>query len=112
MKGRASQPRKPQITSVRLAPPPSFLMTRGRRLSRDCRSESWSGIPRIPGELVEGDAERLPFEDAHFDVPLSTYGIMFAPDQEQAAREIVRVVKPGGKIGLSKPDLQGVRHAR
>jgi SAM-dependent methyltransferase len=51
-------------------------------------------------EFVLGDAERLPLPDAHFDVALSTYGIMFAPDQERAAREIVRVVKPGGKIGL------------
>jgi SAM-dependent methyltransferase len=51
-------------------------------------------------DLVEGDAEKLPFEDARFDVALSTYGIMFAPDQEQAAREITRVVKPGGTIGL------------
>jgi ubiquinone/menaquinone biosynthesis C-methylase UbiE len=55
---------------------------------------------RLEIEFVEGDAERLPFEDGHFDVALSTYGIMFAPDQQQAAREIVRVVKPGGKIGL------------
>jgi ubiquinone/menaquinone biosynthesis C-methylase UbiE len=51
-------------------------------------------------ELVEGDAEHLPFEDAEFDAALSTFGIMFAPDQERAAREIARVVKPGGKIGL------------
>jgi ubiquinone/menaquinone biosynthesis C-methylase UbiE len=56
---------------------------------------------RLDVELVEGDAERLPFEDGHFDVALSTYGIMFAPDQKQAAREIVRVVKPGGRIGLA-----------
>src|SRR5690349_7856363 len=52
-------------------------------------------------ELVEGDAERLPFDDASFDAGLSTFGIMFAPDQERAAREIARVVKPGGKIGLA-----------
>jgi SAM-dependent methyltransferase len=58
-------------------------------------------------ELVEGDAERLPFEDGRFDVALSTYGVMFAPDQQQAAREIVRVVKPGGKIGLSNWTPEG-----
>ena len=52
-------------------------------------------------ELVEGDAERLPFADGSFDAALSTFGIMFAPDQEQAAREIARVVVPGGKIGLA-----------
>lgn len=55
---------------------------------------------RLTLELVEGDAENLPFVDSHFDVALSTFGIMFAPNQEQAAREILRVVKPGGKIGL------------
>jgi ubiquinone/menaquinone biosynthesis C-methylase UbiE len=58
-------------------------------------------------ELVEGDAERLPFADAHFDVALSTFGIMFAPDQEQAAREILRVVKPGGRIGLANWTPEG-----
>jgi SAM-dependent methyltransferase len=52
-------------------------------------------------QLVEGDAERLPFETGQFDAALSTYGIMFAPNQEQAAREVARVVKPGGKIGLA-----------
>jgi SAM-dependent methyltransferase len=55
---------------------------------------------RLELELVEGDAERLPFADGHFDVALSTFGIMFAPDQAQAAREIFRVVRPGGRIGL------------
>jgi len=62
---------------------------------------------RLELELIEGDAERLPFEDAHFDVALSTYGIMFAPDQEQAAREMVRVVKPGGKIGMANWTPEG-----
>jgi SAM-dependent methyltransferase len=62
---------------------------------------------RLELELVEGDAERLPFADGQFDVALSTYGIMFAPDQEQAAREIVRVVKPGGKIGLANWTPEG-----
>jgi SAM-dependent methyltransferase len=62
---------------------------------------------RLELEVVEGDAERLPFEDAHFDVALSTFGIMFAPDQEQAAREIVRVVRPGGAIGLANWTAEG-----
>jgi SAM-dependent methyltransferase len=61
----------------------------------------------LPLELVEGDAERLPFGDGHFDVALSTYGVMFAPDQEQAARELVRVVKPGGTIGLASWTPEG-----
>jgi ubiquinone/menaquinone biosynthesis C-methylase UbiE len=55
---------------------------------------------RLMLELIEGDAENLPFADERFDVALSTFGIMFAPNQERAAREILRVVKPGGRIGL------------
>ncbi|HTV19055.1 MAG TPA: class I SAM-dependent methyltransferase [Polyangiaceae bacterium] len=58
-------------------------------------------------ELIEGDAERLPFADASFDAALSTYGIMFAPDQPEAAREVVRVVKPGGKIGFANWTKEG-----
>ncbi len=47
------------------------------------------------------DAENLPFRDADFDAVVSTFGVMFTPDQEQAARELLRVCKPGGKIGLA-----------
>jgi SAM-dependent methyltransferase len=47
------------------------------------------------------DAEDLPFYDDTFDVVLSTVGVMFAPDQEQAASELTRVTKSGGKIGLA-----------
>lgn len=47
------------------------------------------------------DAEALPFEDAAFDVVLSTFGVMFAPDHDQAARELLRVCRPGGRIGLA-----------
>ncbi|HTQ42089.1 MAG TPA: class I SAM-dependent methyltransferase [Polyangiaceae bacterium] len=49
----------------------------------------------------EADVEKLPFADASFDVVMSTFGVMFTPDQEQAAREIARVCKPGGRIGLA-----------
>jgi ubiquinone/menaquinone biosynthesis C-methylase UbiE len=48
-----------------------------------------------------GDAENLPYPDASFDVVLSTLGVMFAPDQEKAAEELLRVCRPGGKIGLA-----------
>lgn len=51
-------------------------------------------------ELIEGDAERLPFEDESFDVVLSTFGHMFAPRHQVAADEIARVLRPGGRIGL------------
>ena len=47
------------------------------------------------------DAEALPFPDEHFDVVLSTFGVMFAPDHEQAAGEMMRVCRPGGRIGLA-----------
>jgi ubiquinone/menaquinone biosynthesis C-methylase UbiE len=47
------------------------------------------------------DAENLPFADGEFDVALSTFGVMFAPNQERAASELARVVKPGGRIGLA-----------
>lgn len=49
----------------------------------------------------EADAEALPFDDATFDYVLSTFGVMFTPDQERAAAEMARVVRPGGRIGLA-----------
>ncbi len=52
-------------------------------------------------EFREADAEALPFPDASFDVVVSTFGVMFTPDQERAAAEMVRVCKSGGKIGLA-----------
>jgi SAM-dependent methyltransferase len=55
----------------------------------------------LPVTFREGDAEQLPFPDAAFDVVLSVVGVMFAPDQERAARELLRVCRPGGKIGLA-----------
>jgi SAM-dependent methyltransferase len=48
----------------------------------------------------EGDAEALPYPDASFDVVLSCVGVMFAPHHQQAADELVRVCRPGGRIGL------------
>jgi len=47
------------------------------------------------------DAENLPFQSGEFDVALSTFGVMFAPNQQRAAAELLRVVKPGGRIGLA-----------
>jgi ubiquinone/menaquinone biosynthesis C-methylase UbiE len=57
-------------------------------------------------EFRHADAEQLPFEDRSFDVAMSTFGVMFAPNQERAARELARVVRPGGRIGLAswRPD--------
>jgi ubiquinone/menaquinone biosynthesis C-methylase UbiE len=53
------------------------------------------------------DAEALPFAEASFDVVLSTFGVMFTPNQQQAAREMMRVCRPGGKIGLANWTPQG-----
>lgn len=46
------------------------------------------------------DAQNLPFPDASFDAVLSAFGVIFAPDQEKAAGEMLRVCRPGGRIGL------------
>ncbi|ADB33290.1 Methyltransferase type 11 [Kribbella flavida DSM 17836] len=51
--------------------------------------------------FTEGDAENLPVPDASFDLVLSTVGVMFAPNHQQAADELIRVTAPGGKIALS-----------
>lgn len=52
-------------------------------------------------EFREADAESLPFEDEAFDATLSVFGVMFAPDQEKAASELLRVTRPGGTIALA-----------
>jgi len=52
-------------------------------------------------ELLEGDAESLPFPDGSFDAVMSVYGSMFAPDHAQAAAELLRVCRPGGTIALA-----------
>jgi SAM-dependent methyltransferase len=54
----------------------------------------------LEASFQEADAEALPFPDASFDVVLSTCGAMFAPDQEQTASELLRVCRPGGRIGM------------
>ena len=55
----------------------------------------------------QADAEDLPFAEASFDVVLSSFGVMFAPNQERAARELLRVCRPGGKIGLANWTPEG-----
>ena len=56
---------------------------------------------RLQIEFREADAEALPFKDRSFDVVVSTFGVIFTPDHEKAATELMRVCKPGGKIGLA-----------
>ena len=52
-------------------------------------------------EFQIADAQDLPFADAEFDGVISTFGVMFAPDQPASAKELVRVCRPGGKIALA-----------
>ena len=55
----------------------------------------------------EADAEALPFPDASFDAALSTFGVMFTPDHARSASEMMRVVRPGGRIGLANWTPEG-----
>jgi SAM-dependent methyltransferase len=55
----------------------------------------------VDADFIVGDAQDLPFPDASFDVVLSVMGVMFAPDQDRAAAELLRVCKPGGTIGIA-----------
>jgi ubiquinone/menaquinone biosynthesis C-methylase UbiE len=68
------------------------LLTRGRERA---------AAERLNIEFREADVEALPFADASFDVVVSTFGCMFAPNPKQTASEMVRVCKSGGKIGMA-----------
>ena len=61
----------------------------------------------VPVAFMEADAECLPFDDASFDVVVSTFGVMFTPNQPQAASELLRVCTSGGKIGLANWTPEG-----
>ena len=78
------------VTSTDYVP---ALLERGRR-----RAEA-EGFDNITFEVA--DVEALPYQDASFDVVLSTFGVMFAPNHERAAGELMRVCRPGGRIGLA-----------
>ena len=58
-------------------------------------------------DLAEADAEKLPYADASYDVVLSAIGVMFAADHARAAQELVRVCRPGGRIGLASWTPEG-----
>ena len=62
---------------------------------------------RLDVHFQTADAEALPFEDAQFDAVLSTFGVMFTPDQPKAAAELARVCRPGGRIGLANWTPEG-----
>jgi ubiquinone/menaquinone biosynthesis C-methylase UbiE len=58
-------------------------------------------------DFREADAEALPFADNSFDVALSTFGVMFTPDHAKSASEMLRVVRPGGRIGMANWTPEG-----
>ena len=62
---------------------------------------------RLQVTFQVADAEALPFADASFDAVLSTFGVMFTPDQATAASELARVCRPGGRIGLANWTPEG-----
>lgn len=76
---------------------PALLARAGERARAD----------RLDLALREADAEALPFPDGAFDCVVSTFGVMFAPSQDRAAAELVRVCAPGGKIGLASWTPEG-----
>jgi len=70
------------------------------------------GRERAAGDRLEvnyqvADAEALPFDNASYDVVASTFGVMFTPDQDKAAAEMMRVCRSGGKIGLANWTPEG-----
>lgn len=65
------------------------------------RAKDRAAADRLPIRFQQADAEALPFEDNSFDYVVSTFGVMFAPDQERAAAELLRVCRSGGKVGLA-----------
>jgi SAM-dependent methyltransferase len=71
------------------------------------RSRERAEAERLPVAFVEGDAEALPFPDDSFDAVTSVYGVMFAPDHQTAASELVRVCRPGGTIALASWTPEG-----
>lgn len=84
-----------EVTSTDYVP---ALLERGRERA---------AAERLTIEFREADAEALPFKDSTFDAVVSTFGVMFTPDQDKAASELVRVCKSGGKVGLANWTPQG-----
>lgn len=65
------------------------------------RARERAAAERLAIKVREADAEALPFDDESFDIVVSTFGVMFTPDQDRAAAELLRVCRRGGKIGLA-----------
>jgi ubiquinone/menaquinone biosynthesis C-methylase UbiE len=65
------------------------------------RARERAAAERLDIEFVEGDASDLPFGDGEFDVVMSVFGAMFAPEHDRTAAELLRVCKSGGRIGMA-----------
>jgi SAM-dependent methyltransferase len=65
------------------------------------RGRSRASAEGLQVQFEQADAENLPYGDHSFDVAMSTFGVMFTPDQDKAAAEMARACKPGGRIGLA-----------
>ena len=65
------------------------------------RAKERAVADRLPITFQQADAEALPVTDGSFDVAVSTFGVMFTPNQEKAASELARVVRKGGRVGLA-----------
>jgi ubiquinone/menaquinone biosynthesis C-methylase UbiE len=72
------------------------------------RSRARAEAERLEVAYQVADAEALPFPDGQFDVVLSTFGVMFTADHAKAAGEMLRVCRPGGRIGLANWTPQGL----
>src|SRR5204862_6314103 len=71
------------------------------------RGAGRAAAERLQVSFQQADAEALPFEDASFDAVVSTFGVMFAPDHATSASELLRVCRPGGRIGLANWTPEG-----
>lgn len=71
------------------------------------RAKARAAASGLEVDFRVADAQELPFDDDSFDVVLSVYGVQFAPDQEKAAAEMLRVCRPGGKVALATPIPEG-----
>jgi SAM-dependent methyltransferase len=65
------------------------------------RGRARASADGLPVKFEQADAESLPYPDQNFDVVMSTFGVMFTPDQDKAASEMARVCRSGGQIGLA-----------
>ena len=71
------------------------------------RGEDRARAEHLSVDFKVADAEALPFADGTFDAVISTFGVMFSPDHARAAAELVRVCRPGGRIGLANWTPEG-----